>query len=209
LSENRTELQEWVRRRTAAVHEKYSAFDALIEHGVDAIPDEHTPTQVACPFHGADNKPSARYYPTDGRKPDYLRCFKCKENWRSIDLYAKYKGLRWMEALSDLERRFRLKIPRKPEVEEYVEPAERRSDYASDAWGDVQRVLNVLEGKLVRLRNRAPLADYVRFCRVIDAVQWDLSHAAGKQNPDMVKALIRLREMMDAVPEAELPDLEE
>src|SRR5271170_6588749 len=133
-------IKEWIQRRVAAVREVYSAYQFLTEHGVE-LPDESTAFQTNCLFHGADNRPSARYYPREGGRYDYLRCFKCRENWDCINLLAKFNGLRFMEALQDLERRFHIKIPRRPEAPEIVEPIDRDSNYVSDQWQDVPRVL--------------------------------------------------------------------
>lgn len=202
MDESRTSMQEWVSRRVAAVRGVYSTFEVLTEKGIQEIPDETTPTQISCPFHGADAKPSARFYPAgSGRSYDIVRCFKCKENWDCISLYAKFRGLRFMDALVELERRFRIRVPRRPEEPETVDPVDRGASYVSDKWDDVPKVLLLLEAKLARLRSRASLSDYVKFCRVLDAVQWDVDKAAGKQNAEMVKVLKRLREVMDSLPE--------
>jgi hypothetical protein len=195
----KTSIQEWIAKRASAVRDAYTSFSCLMEHGIDTVPDESTPTQLSCPFHGIDARPSARYYPATGGRSDYVRCFKCKENWDAINLHAKFKGLKFMDALQDLERRFRIRIPQKPEAPEIVEPIERKSDYVSDKWADVPRVLALLEKKLQRLRERSSLIDYVKFCRVIDAVQWDLDHNGGQQTPEMVLVLQKLKEKMQAL----------
>lgn len=196
------EIREWISRRVAAVRETYSAFSCLTEKGIE-LPDESTPFQVSCPFHGADNRPSARYYPREGGKHDYLRCFKCRENWDCINLLAKFNGLRFMDALQDLERRFHIKIPKKPDAPEIVEPTERDSNYVSDQWQDVPRMLKLLEGKLARVKPKCSLTDYVKFCRVLDAVEWDFNKV-NKSTPAMADILKKLLGKMDEV--MALPD---
>jgi len=192
----KTSLQEWIALRAAAVREAYSAFDVLVEKGVDDVPDQTTPTQIACPFHGADRKPSARYYPRSGSRHDYVRCYKCRENWDSVGLYAKFRGVRFMDALAELERRFRVHVPRRPEGPEIVEPADRGSAYVSDKWSDVLRVLAILEAKLLRIRDRCSMSDYVKFCRLMDAVAWDFDKV-GKATPEMAAALKKVMDRMD------------
>jgi len=196
------EIREWIARRVAAVRESYSAFSCLTEKGIE-LPDESTPFQVSCPFHGADNRPSARYYPREGSKHDYLRCFKCRENWDCINLLAKFNGLRFMDALQDLERRFHIKIPKKPDAPEIVEPTERDSHYVSDQWQDVPRMLKLLEGKLARLKLKCSMTDYIKFCRVLDAVEWDFNKV-NKSTPAMADILKKLLIKMDEV--MSLPD---
>ncbi len=198
----KTSVQEWIQRRVAAVRENYTAFQCITERGIE-VPDDSTPYQIPCPFHGADNRPSARYYPKSGHKNDYVRCFKCKENWDSINLYSKFNGKRFMDALQDLERRFRIKIPQRPESPEITEPAERKDSYVSNLWQDVPRVLALIEDKLIRVREKCSLTDYVRFCRVMDAVQWDFDKV-GKSLPAMSAALQKLMKRIDEI--LTLPD---
>lgn len=201
-SEGRPEILQWIQRRVAAIREVYSAYQCLTERGVE-LPDESTPFQVSCPFHGADARPSARYYPREGGKHDYLRCFKCRENWDCINLIAKFNGIRFMDALSDLERRFHIKTPKRPEAPEIVEPADRDSKYVSDQWKDVPRMLGLLENKLARVRSKSSLSDYIKFCRVLDAVQWDFDKL-NKSTPAMAEVLQKLMSRMDEV--MSLPD---
>lgn len=192
------ELKDWIRRRVAAVLEVCSAFQILIDSGVDTVPDDSTPTQIACMFHGADAKPSARYYPRSGRKSDYVRCFKCRENWDGINLYAKFRGLRFMDALADLERKYRIMVPRRPDGPPITEPADRKSDYVSDKWYDIPRVLLLLEQKLLRVREKMGMVDFVKYCRLLDAIEYDFNKT-GKPTDEMVsvlkKAMARIDEM--------------
>lgn len=206
MSEIKTAQQVWVAKRISAVREAYSIFECLHEFGQgEMLIDEATSIQIACPFHGADAKPSARFYPLgSGREYEIVRCFKCRENWDSINLYAKFKGIEFMDSLKDLERRFRVRIPKRPDAPEFTDPVDRDSNYVSDKWKDVPVMLQLLEGKLPKLRQLASMSDYVKFCRVLDAVQWDLDKAAGKSNPSMVSILQKLMEMMNSVPSPDL-----
>jgi hypothetical protein len=103
-----------------------------------------------------------------------------------------------MDALTELERRFRIKIPRKPEGPTIVDPVDRGSSYVSDKWHDVPRVLALLEQKLLRIRDKCAMVDYVKFCRVIDAIRYDFDKTE-KVTPDMVAVLRRAGSMMDDV----------
>lgn len=194
---SKTAMQEWVQRRVAAVHENYTAFTALMEAGVDSVPDDSTPTQISCPFHGEDRRPSARYYPRHGGAYDYVYCFKCKERWDCINLVAKFGGVRFMEALSRLERRFNIKTPQRPEAAGPVDPVERGSNYESDKWKDVPTMLSVLERKLRRARDKCAMLSFIKFCRVMDAVQYDFEKD-GKATPEMSSALRKLADRIDA-----------
>lgn len=198
----RPDVKDWIRRRVQAVRDVYTAFDAMMEggHG-EMIPDPDTASQISCPFHGPDNRPSARFYPRMGGTHDYVHCYFCKESWDSVNLYMRIKGLRFMDALKDLERRYHVKVPVRPDMpDDYEEPPDKSSaDYVSEAWQDVGRVLPILETKLRRLRDAASMTDYVKFCRVLDAVAWDLDRNKGEQTPQMVVVLDKLRKMMDGL----------
>ena len=111
-----------------------------------------------------------------------------------------------MDALRDLERRFRIRVPERPDSPELEEPPDRSSSsYVSAAWRDVERILPILERKLRRLRDAASMTDYVRFCRVLDAVQWDLDRNNGEPTPQMVLILDKVRKRMDSM---QSPDLD-
>jgi len=195
--DDRTTDQEWVQERIKAVSERYDAFDALIESGMELVAKDVT-MQIPCPLpgHGPDNRPSARYYAADGSNPSHFYCFKCKERLEGIGMMARLRGMEFMRALAELERRFNVKIPRRPDAKIDV-PADKSGSYESQAWTDVPRVLIALEAKLLRLRDRVALLDYVKWCRVVDAVRWDLDHCGGIATPDMVLALMKLKSIMD------------
>lgn len=195
LSE-RTEDQEWVDRRVTEVGRAYNAYQALVEFGVE-MADESSSQQVPCPLpgHGPDNRPSSRYYSASGRNPSHFYCFKEKLRLDGIGLYAHLKGMKFMEALSALERRFGVKVPKRPEGVP-IAPSDRGDGYVSEAWGDVPRVLVILEGKLKRLRDKCGMAEYVKYCRLMDAVQWDFD-VLGKPTPEMVAVLMKAAAAMD------------
>jgi hypothetical protein len=196
-----TSHQEWIKRRVDAVQKVYSAYDALTEHGYE-IPDRHADFQLSCGFHGPDTRPSARYYGS-GTSP-HFHCYTCKIHEYGVGLYARLKGLKFMDALKELERRFDIKIPKRPESHDFKDPTEKGYDYKSEAWSDVPRVLEMLEKKLMRLRGRVSLIDFVRFCKVIDAVQWDLNHNGNQATPEMVAILTKVKELMDQPTNADI-----
>lgn len=196
----KTEFQEWIGRRVESVRKKYTAYQCLIENGFgDVLGDEASAIQISCPLpeHGPDKRPSARYYPSDGRRPyDNVHCFKCKAHLDSINLYARLKGQKFIDALSTLERRFGIKVPRKPEPTPIAAPIDRDSNFVSEKWSDIPAVLLVLENKLKRIRDRCSMIDYIKFCRVIDAVRWDFDRIQ-KVTPEMANILSRSMQLMD------------
>lgn len=203
MSTSSTAQQDWIKRRAEAVRQRYTAFTCLHENGHgETLVDEDTAVQMFCPFHGNVNTPAARYYPSSGHRTDYVHCWRCHESWDSVNLFMKFKGLTFMDALRDLERRFGIRVDRRPDDSVPIdEPKDRSSSsYVSDAWSDVPRVLEMLDGKLMRLRGSSSLHDFVRFCRVLDAVRYDLDLNKGQQTDAMVDVLGKLRKAMDCVP---------
>ena len=191
---NKTEEQEWVARRVNEVNSVYSVFQILSEQGIE-IPDLDTSFQILCPFHGDRNKPSARYYAPSGRQHGHFYCFKCKTRMDSVSLYSKFKGKKFFESLSELEKRFGIHISKRPESSS-ISPSERGLGYKSSAWLDVPRRLDILEAKLVRSRSKATVVEYIKVCRLLDLVRYDFGKT-GEVSEPMVKALDKASEFID------------
>jgi hypothetical protein len=182
-----TDVQKWIAQRIGAVSLVYSTYDALIEVGVE-VPDRSIDYQVRCPWHGTDNKPSARYYGS-GPNPHFY-CFKCKIQLNSVGIYAKHRSISFMEGLKELERRFSIKISKSPDHSiEQNEPS---------VYDDIPTLINIIEKKLARLRDKCPMNNYVKFCRLMDTIQYDYD-ATSKATPEMISALKKLISKMDDV----------
>lgn len=190
----KTSKQEWIDKRIEEVNRHYSAFDALIENGVEIV-DELASQQLFCPFHENTRTPAARYYASSG-KDSHFYCWGCKTRLNGIGLFAKFKGIQFMEALSRLERRYSIDIPEIPEFQE-IEISGRNHTYKSVAWADVNRVTEILESKLLRLRNKIGFTEYVKFCRFIDRIVWDFESNDRKITEEMNQALKKAMSMMD------------
>lgn len=201
------DIKEWIRKRANEVRSRFSAYDCLHENGHgEMLVDLDTPVQVSCPFHGPDNRPSGRYYPSSGYRSDYLRCYTCKENWDAINLYMKFRGLEFMEALKELEKRFHVQVPRSPKKIELPIPEDKKEDYTSEAWTDIPRVISIVESKLLRNRNNIALIDFIKICRLIDAIDYDfekLKEPDAGTKANMVGALLKAKDRID---EIKIPD---
>ncbi len=196
---SKTEEQEWVARRVSEVEKHYSAYLALSEHGVE-LPEESTSYQILCPFHGDKNKPSARYYAKSGNNNSHFYCFKCKLRLNGVNLYAKFNSISFYDALSRLERRYGIKIPKKPTVID-IPVVDRGADYKSKAWNDIPRYISIIEQKMIRKRHLFSLEDYVKVNRLIDNVLFDYDKA-GEGSEDMVRALDKASSFVDNVEES-------
>lgn len=200
MPERSPEEKKWVRERTQEILERYSSYEVLHENGYgEIVPDRGTAAQMSCLFHGADAHPSARYYPSEGGKNDHVYCFKCKEQWNAVALHAKLKGIPFMGALMELERRFGIKASKGPKNDAITDPEIKGSNYKSGQWKDVEKLITLAEKRLKSIRYSCNLVDYVKFCRVIDNIQWDLNHGDGDPTPTMIPAL---RKLLDKISEA-------
>jgi hypothetical protein len=108
----------------------------------------------------------------------------------------KFTNQRFMDALVALERRLGVKVPKRPDPPPIADPVQRTSGYISERWSDIAAVLSIMEGKLSRVRDKCAMSDYVKFCRVIDAVTFDFdkTHIATEE---MARALARTMVLMD------------
>jgi hypothetical protein len=112
-------IKAWYSMRVRAVHDKITVHDILRRNGVTF---RHANTdreeQVSCPFHGKDENPSARVYPTTPRSPSHVWCFVCRERWDVITLWKKYsdgEGKSFHRLLSELEKLYGIPTPPVPE----------------------------------------------------------------------------------------------
>lgn len=87
----------------------------MVDYGVSftfdpSIADE---VQFRCPFHGKDNKPSARYY----SETKSCFCWYCKKRWDAISFVRDKENLSYGDAVNHLVRKYRVDlsgIPEKP-----------------------------------------------------------------------------------------------
>ena len=103
-----------------------------------------------------------------------------------------------MQALTELEKRFSIKPDDQQVWSEIEKPIDKSgSKYESESWGDLPRLIVLLENKLIRIRNNVSMIDFIRWCRVIDTVQWDFDHNGEKSTPEMIQALLKVKVVID------------
>jgi hypothetical protein len=115
--EQHTESYRWIQTRADTIREVVTAHDVLRRNGVrlkQTTADREE--QFSCPFHGRDNKPSARVYPETVRGPSHVWCFVCQERWDVIGLWGKFAGaeLKFTRILGEMERAFGIIPPDRP-----------------------------------------------------------------------------------------------
>lgn len=155
-------LWDWYKRRVEQVHQRVSAFEILRRNGIRLRQVSDTRAeQIKCPFHGQDNKPSARIYPDSNNRPSHVWCYVCQKSWDAIGLQMEFGSLKFSQALSELERSYGIEVPEMPkdlkgkteeppdealiEFEQLCEACERRLKTAKEAY----KALDDLKGYLL------------------------------------------------------------
>ena len=106
-------VKDWLKSRADQIRKEVSVFGILREKGVHLRFDGQRAEQIHCPFHGSDNKPSARADPEREKSPSHVWCYVCAEQWDSIKLYGKYQGFegKFSQLLAQMEKAYQLKAP--------------------------------------------------------------------------------------------------
>ena len=159
-------ILEWFKQRKQQILDSVTAADILERNGVALDKKGLRPEQISCPFHGKDNRPSARYFPADPKSASHVYCFFCKQRWDAIGLWRKFNGdQEYKAALGSIERAFGLKPPEEPKrVEKVVVPEDMKV---------VESLLKTCERRLKQDKLDIPIESHLKLCRIMDQ-QWDL-----------------------------------
>lgn len=107
------ETKAWYALRIKNIHEKVSVHDILRLNGIQFKHVGDREEQFSCPFHGKDEKPSARVFPSDANSHSHVWCYVCKERWDAIALWKKYSGeeKKFHAILSEIEKHYGIPTP--------------------------------------------------------------------------------------------------
>lgn len=183
--------KEWFQLRVEQIHRNITAYDVLSRHGVSL--QGRGEEQFSCPFHGRDEKPSARIYPESPRSPSHAWCFVCQERWDAISLWRKFAGddKPFSRVLTEIERSYGLETPDIPKELRGQEGFRNKSLDAFDA------LLRTCEARLLTAkgayRHFNDLVGYLSASSILDKVQHRVSE--GTLDPDRgIESLKRLLE---------------
>jgi len=117
MANNEAAIKAWFAMRREAIHEMITAHDVLRLHGVSFRHSTDREEQFSCPFHGQDNKPSARVYTAKADSRSHVWCFVCQQPWDAISLWKKFSGeeKKHNQILIEMERHLGIKTPEVPE----------------------------------------------------------------------------------------------
>lgn len=130
------ELRAWYKQRVAKIHDQVSVHSVLRQHGIK-LSSHDKEEQISCPFHGKDEKPSARVYLTSSGGPSGAWCFVCRERWDVIALWRKFNDSEqpFGKTLSEIERAYQIPTPPVPEG---VDAVKEVSDRRHESWSEFQ-----------------------------------------------------------------------
>jgi len=139
-------------------------------------PQKAVEVQFRCPFHGADKKPSARYY----RPTQSAYCWKCHKSWDVISFVMDKEGFSFVDAIRYIVNRYNVNIssiPDDPDIREKKQPKPAESSVTLLA---IERKLQELRGKLIFEKYRA-------FCTAVIMARFAVSQ--GTNSVDMIKKI--------------------
>lgn len=185
----------WFQERIAAIHGTVTVFDVLRRNGVrlKQVSDNER-EQISCPFHGADNRPSAKVFPADTNSPSHVWCYVCHERWDAIGLWKKFEGLEsFSQALAAIEREFGLKVPERP-----AGIVAQKTDTQLEEF---EKLLDMSESRLVMARSdyerHNDMAGYLSAGSVLDRVRYRVRNRVLP--PD--KGVVVLTRLLDRIGE--------
>jgi hypothetical protein len=184
-------VKQWVQERIKTLHDKVTAHDVLRRFGVKLQYTADRAEQISCPFHGVDNRPSARVYPESVEGPSHVWCWVCRERWDCIGLWKRHTGFegRFTALLRDIERAFGITPPETPEgIGNY--------EHDEDAE-EVAALFDVCEKRLMSAKGAFDMKGFLTLGLLLDRVRHDFN----KKLLPATDAKISLRKILDKIGE--------
>ena len=144
-----------LRKLKDLVVENVNLADVMEQYGVHFTysPKHADEVQYKCPFHGKDNKPSARLYNTT----ESCWCFYCKKRWDVISFIEDKEKLSFINSIKYIINRYHVDTSSIPDD---VSIQSSKPPEASDNRAD----LIYLKNNIVALRQKIDLAKYKALC---------------------------------------------
>lgn len=162
---------QWMRERTAVVKDNISAHDVLRHQGIALkYPGSGHEEQMSCPFHGRDNKPSARVYPEGARSKSHVYCYTCGKTWDVFGLWKAFRGadeMRFSQVVFELEKAFGIIPPEGPSYKE-----EDIDEGPSDDEREVLNLFELCESRLLETRPNFEKKGYLQIGQVLDKLRF-------------------------------------
>lgn len=129
----------------------------LLMYDVDFMynPELVEEVQLRCPFHGKDNKPSARYY----RETQSMFCWVCHKRWDIISFIMDMEHFSYKGSLLYIINKFQLDVSQIPDEPEFKEEKVSVSKELIETF-TVKRKIREFRGKISFERYRALCSAY-------------------------------------------------
>jgi len=144
--------------------EKIDLGEIMQEYNVNFVfnPNKAHEVQFRCPFHGKDNKPSARYY----RESQSAYCWVCHKRFDVIGFIMEKLGISYGGALSHIIMKYHLDISHIPEG-----PDIPYQDYIKKAdVPKIRPILSNINANIEKLKYKIPFEKYNILCAVYDGL---------------------------------------
>jgi hypothetical protein len=190
--------KQWVKKRIELIHNRVTAYDVLARNGIELRFNGTREEQISCPFHGADKKPSCRFYPESVKGSSHMWCFVCQEpGWDCIGLWKKFTNFegRFTGLLRDIEKSYGITPPEPPAFGGSYEE-EAIHDESSD---EVRKLFEVCERRLLSAKRCFELRPYLTLGSALDRLAYELNN--GARTP--TDAIPILRKILDKIGERE------
>jgi hypothetical protein len=190
VTERREASAQWVRDRIQNVKSAVTAHDVCRHFGVKLryAGSSHS-EQLSCPFHGPDNRPSAKIHPESARSASALYCFVCQKRWGVIDLWRMFKqygdDIRFTQVLFEIERAFGITVPDGPAWE-------REEKGPSEAEVDARNLLDVCERRLRDAKPKFSCEGFMKVSYALDLAWGEFESRASPAEDTKAKARVIL-----------------
>lgn len=178
---------EWIRQRVQNIHQVVTVQDVLRRFGV-AIKYDSKEEQISCPFHGKDNRPSARAYPATHDRRSHVWCYVCQEHWDVISLWKRFHPTEhgFSSTLAEIERAFGIPVSERPNMPEEKPKGNEK----------LERLFAACEARLVSSRESFEARGYLTLCVLLDRL-----YAAAEANGDAAVIESKLQKILDKIGE--------
>lgn len=179
----RQRFKEWTKLRINQIHSRVTAHDVLRRNGYTLRSNDGT-EQISCPFHGRDNKPSARVFAADANGRTGVWCYVCNEQWDCISLWRKFTDWtgKFSGLLFDIEQAYGLERPENmPEIS-----FEDDHDYVYD---ELRHLVNACDRRLVSGKHAFDMEGFLKLSVAIDRIRAQAD--ARKIKPEQGNAILR------------------
>jgi len=164
--------------------EKLPLVKVMVDYGVDFVydPDGVDEVQFRCPFHGKDNKPSARLY----NYTQSCYCWYCKKRWDVVSFVMDSENIPFKEAVNFIISKYKIDTSSASDEPEIKKAAPKISEQNME--------MERLEKKIKNLRNKVDLNKYKALVTAFYMISRDNSKGL-----DTIESINKLRNKIKGI----------